>query len=232
MIPKHVAIIMDGNGRWAKQKSMPRYLGHRHGAQALLSVVGSALRAGVTCLTVYALSQENFTFRPKKEISLLSRLLPEMLKKHRVELDRQSVRLKFIGDLSVFAEKTQALIRESEASTINNTALTLCITLNYSGRWDIVQAVNALKQVESTDLEITESLLAEYLSFKGIPDPDLLIRTGGEFRVSNFMLWQSAYTEMFFSPCLWPDFDESEFAKAIEFFSSRCRKFGRVLEEV
>lgn len=234
-VPRHIAIIMDGNGRWAQKRFMPRAVGHRAGVKTVRKVVEHCIREGVGVLTLFAFSSENWR-RPPDEVSLLMELFMSTLRGEIEELDRNNIRLRFIGDRSRFPEALQKLMSEGEAKTQANGALTLVIAVNYGGRWDLCQAMRAINaKVMAGELDardIDENLIARHLSTADLPEPDLFIRTGGEERVSNFLLWQLAYTEMYFTDALWPDFDEHALAEAIASFKSRQRRFGHTGEQV
>lgn len=226
-IPRHVAIIMDGNGRWAKKRMMPRFMGHRKGAQRVREVVQACAEAGVEVLTLFAFSTENWQ-RPQEEVSALMQLFLDALHKERDALHDNNIRLRVIGDRSRFEPPIQAAIEETERLTANNDAMVLNVAANYGGRWDIVQAVRHLLKAGCAPDAITEEAIERYLSTAGLPEPDLLIRTGGEQRLSNFLIWQLAYTELYFVSTLWPDFDRQALEEALQAFSQRQRRFGRV----
>jgi undecaprenyl diphosphate synthase len=232
-IPQHIAVIMDGNGRWARKKLLPRIAGHRRGTDSVRALVKSAIDLGIPYITLFAFSSENWR-RPADEVSMLMQLFLTVLKKEINRLHRHNIRLRVIGDVSQFDASLQELIRSSEQLTEKNTQLTLTIAANYGGRWDILQAFNRLlrESPEKAQHTISESDLAPYLSMGNIPEPDLFIRTGGEKRVSNFLLWQLAYTELYFTDTLWPDFDENSLKEAILSYQSRERRFGRTSEQV
>ncbi|TVQ89795.1 MAG: di-trans,poly-cis-decaprenylcistransferase [Chromatiaceae bacterium] len=226
---------MDGNGRWARQRGLPRTQGHRAGARSVRAVVEQSVRCGIEVLTLFAFSSENWR-RPQTEVSLLMELFLNTL---RVEINRlmeHDVRLRIIGDLSAFSEKLQRQVREAERVTRNNSTLILQIAANYGGRWDITQAVRALAlEVAEQRLlpeQIDEQAIAARLSCADAPDPDLFIRTGGEKRISNFLLWQCAYTELYFSDLMWPEFDGDAYLAALNDFSRRQRRFGLTGEQV
>jgi len=233
--PRHIAIIMDGNGRWAKRRLMPRFAGHKAGVEAVRGVVENCAKFGVEVLTLFTFSSENWR-RPAKEVGLLMDLLHSALGREVKRLHDNNVRLRFIGDRSAFSEKLQSRFNEGELTTKNNTGLTLVIAINYGGRWDMTQAARSIAQkVERGELrstDVNQDLLSSNLSLHELPDPDLFIRTGGEKRVSNFLLWQLAYAEMFFTDTLWPDFNEASLEEAINSFVSRQRRFGRTGEQV
>lgn len=231
-VPRHVAVIMDGNGRWAKKRFMPRVAGHVKGVELVREMVRACLEHGISYLTLFAFSSENWR-RPQEEVSLLMQLFVKALEQEVEKLDRNGVRLRIIGDLSPFDSRLQQLIRDAESRTAGNTRLDLTIAANYGGRWDIMQAVNRMLAGQPDKREgWSESDLDPYLSMSYAPEPDLFIRTGGEERISNFLLWQLAYTELYFTPTLWPDFDTAEFGKAITSYQQRERRFGRTSEQL
>jgi len=234
-IPKHVAIIMDGNGRWAQQRKMPRTYGHKKGVEATRKAISFFARAGVSQLTLFAFSSENWN-RPQEEVSTLMSLFISSLKKNTEELGKNGIRIRFIGDRSAFSDKLVQQIEKSEAQTEDRVVMTLNIAANYGGQWDILQAARKLAQkVEEGKLRvdaISEETLAAELSLAGAPDPDLFIRTGGEQRISNFLLWQLAYAELFFTDILWPDFSEQIMQQSLDTFSGRQRRFGKTSAQV
>ena len=234
-IPAHIAIVMDGNGRWAKQRRRPRTFGHQAGVKALRRVVEYCGRAGVSTLTVFAFSSDNWN-RPQKEVSRLLDLFMRALDKESRELHENGIRVRFVGGLDAFSPEPREKVRQAEQLTRDNQRMTLNVAVNYGGRWDIVQAARRLAgEVASGSLrleQIDESLFASRLALHESGDPDLLIRTGGEMRISNFLLWQSAYTELFFSQVLWPDFGQEAMDEAIAAFRSRERRFGLTGEQV
>lgn len=229
-IPQHLAIIMDGNGRWATKRFLPRTAGHVRGVQAVRRVVEACGERGVKYLTLFAFSSENWR-RPKEEVSLLMRLFMQTLEKQISKLERQGVRLHIVGDLSPFEPRLQDMIRDAQARTAGNDDLHLSIAANYGGRWDILQALRKLMaakpELALQPDAIAESELAPYLSMAYAPEPDLFIRTGGEQRISNFLIWQLAYTELYFSDDFWPDFGAKELDAAFEWYRTRERRFGR-----
>jgi undecaprenyl diphosphate synthase len=233
-IPTHIAIVMDGNGRWAKRRRRPRTFGHQAGVKALRDTVKYCGRLGVAELTVFAFSSENWN-RPQQEVSRLMELFMRALDRETRELHENGVRVCFIGDLDAFAPELREKIRQAEQLTRDNERMTLNVAVSYGGRWDIVQATRRVAQdVAAGAIEpgqIDESLFASYLSLNGDHDPDLFIRTGGEMRVSNFLLWHLAYTELFFSPALWPDFGPQEMDEAIAAYRARERRFGLTAEQ-
>ena len=223
---------MDGNGRWAKKRFLPRVAGHVKGVELVRELVRACLERGVGYLTLFAFSSENWR-RPLEEVSLLMQLFVKALEQEVERLQRHGVRLRVIGDLSRFEPRLQTLIRQAEEATATNTALHLSIAANYGGRWDILQAANRLAVAEPEKIgQWTEADLEPYLSMAFAPEPDLYIRTGGEMRVSNFLLWQMAYTEFYFTPTLWPEFDRVEFDRAIASYQQRERRFGRTSEQL
>lgn len=234
-IPRHVAIIMDGNGRWARRRHMPRFAGHRAGLEAVRKTIRACGQHGVQVLTLFAFSSENWR-RPKEEVGLLMNLFLNALDKEVGKLHENNIRLRVIGDTSAFSEEIQQRIQDAERLTRDNTALQLNIAANYGGRWDISEACRHLgRQIADGQLSpesITPQLIEQYLCLAELPEPDLFIRTGGEQRISNFLLWQLAYTELYFTPMLWPEFDEAAFAVALASFASRQRRFGRTGEQV
>ncbi len=230
-VPRHVAIIMDGNGRWAKRRLMPRVAGHRKGVEALRGVIRACAERGISHLTVFAFSSENWR-RPQEEVTLLMELFMRALENEVAKLHENGIRFRVIGDLSGFTERIQTLIRDAEALTRNNTKLTFTVAANYGGRWDIVQAVKKLLAEGIQADALDETALTRQLSMAGEPEPDLFIRTGGEQRISNFLLWQLAYTELYFTDALWPDFDDKQLDAAIASFRARERRFGRTSEQV
>ena len=231
-VPQHVAVIMDGNGRWAKKRFLPRVAGHVKGVELLREMVKACLERGVQYLTLFAFSSENWR-RPQDEVTLLMQLFVKALEQEVGKLDRNGVRLRVIGDLTPFEPRLRELIRQAEGSTASNTRLDLTIAANYGGRWDITQAINKMLVAQPDKREAwSESDFEPHLSMNFAPEPDLFIRTGGEERISNFLLWQLAYTELYFTPILWPDFDTAEFDKAILSYQQRERRFGRTSEQV
>ncbi|MBA4382884.1 MAG: di-trans,poly-cis-decaprenylcistransferase [Sideroxydans sp.] len=231
-VPRHIAIIMDGNGRWAKQRFMPRVMGHQRGVESVRDMVRACRELGVEYLTLFAFSSENWR-RPADEVNFLMQLFLKMLEREVSKLHENNIRLKVIGDRSRFDAQLVKYIEDAEALTANNTGLTLTIAANYGGRWDIMQAMHALSQAHperATAFE--EEELAPYLSMHYAPEPDLFIRTGGEQRISNFLLWQCAYTELYFTDILWPAFGRPELEAAIQSYQKRERRFGRTSEQL
>ena len=227
-IPRHVAIIMDGNGRWATKRFMPRVAGHSEGLEAVRKIVEECVRQNVQYLTLFAFSSENWR-RPPEEVGFLTKLFLKSLRKEVARLAENNIRLKMIGDLSRFGSAITEMVEFSEDKTKDCKRLTLTIAANYGGRWDILQAMQKAlitnPHLQATDL--TESLLLPHLSMAYAPEPDLFIRTGGEQRVSNFLLWQLAYTELYFTDALWPDFDAAQLQAAFAWYAQRERRFGR-----
>jgi len=234
-VPEHIAIIMDGNGRWAQAQGKGRVAGHKAGVDSVRSVVKGARKAGVQALTLFAFSSENWQ-RPEKEVSVLMDLFMYVLTKEVKRLHKNNIRFQVIGDLSRFSEKLQKSIKKSEQLTVENTGLILSIAANYGGRWDITNAAKQLaKQVQNNEIsleDINEESLGEQICLAELPSLDLLIRTGGDYRISNFLLWQAAYAEFYFTETLWPDFNEEQFEKAIDVFDQRERRFGKTGDQV
>ena len=231
-VPRHIAIIMDGNGRWAKQRFMPRVMGHQRGVETVREMVKACRQLGVEYLTLFAFSSENWR-RPADEVSFLMQLFLKMLEREVGKLHENNIRLKVIGDRSRFDAQLIRYIDEAEQLTANNTSLTLTIAANYGGRWDIMQAMHALSQAHpDRATAFDEEELMPYLSMSYAPEPDLFIRTGGEQRISNFLLWQLAYTELYFTDTLWPAFDRAALEAAIVSYQKRERRFGRTSEQL
>lgn len=234
-VPEHVAIIMDGNGRWARQRGLPRTAGHRAGAKSVRSVVEESVRSGVKVLTLFAFSSENWR-RPRAEVNVLMELFMSTLQVEVKRLVEHQVQLRVIGDLSAFSSKLQAKFDDAQRATRHNRRLILQVAANYGGRWDITRAARAIAAdvaggVLQVD-DIDEAAISSHLSFPDVPDPDLFIRTGGEKRISNFLLWQSAYAELYFSDLMWPEFDAAAFVAALNDFARRQRRFGLTGEQV
>ncbi|PLZ02217.1 di-trans,poly-cis-decaprenylcistransferase [Burkholderia sp. WAC0059] len=228
-VPRHIAIIMDGNGRWATERRLPRVSGHTRGVEAVRAAVESCARSGVEYLTLFAFSSENWR-RPTDEVSFLMRLFVTALEREVGKLHANGIRLRVIGDLTMFSTRIQDLIRRAEVKTAGNTRLTLTIAANYGGRWDIMQATRKLVEQsvhEGKPALVNEDTFAQHLAMAYAPEPDLFIRTGGEQRISNFLLWQLAYTEFYFTDTYWPDFGADELARAIASYTRRERRFGR-----
>lgn len=233
--PRHIAIIMDGNGRWAQQRFMPRVVGHQAGVKTVRKIVEYCVKEKIQVLSLFAFSSENWR-RPPEEVSLLMTLFNATLQAQIEKLHRHNIKLLCIGDRQAFSQALQDKIAQGEARTQNNTGLTLVIAANYGGRWDMCQAaqqvVEKIAAGQLPNTAISEELIEQHLSTAGLPEPDLFIRTGGEQRISNFLLWQLAYTELYFTPTLWPDFGQQALAEAIESFRRRQRRFGRTGEQV
>jgi undecaprenyl diphosphate synthase len=225
-VPRHIAIIMDGNGRWATRRFMPRVAGHAKGVERVRDVVEKCVERGVEYLTLFAFSSENWR-RPAEEVSVLMRLFMTALEREVTKMHVNSIRLKVVGDLSRFDPKLQEMIASAERRTAGNTRLTVNVCANYGGRWDVMQAVGKMVAAHPGATEFTEEQLAPHLALAFAPEPDLFIRTGGEQRISNFMLWQLAYTEMYFTETYWPDFDGAALDEAIVSYQQRERRFGR-----
>ena len=231
-LPQHVAVIMDGNGRWAKKRFLPRVAGHQRGLESVRQLVKACVRLDIKYLTLFAFSSENWR-RPPEEVTFLMGLFMEALDREVKKLHEANVILKLIGDRSPFNQALQQKMLEAERKTESNTGLTLTIAVNYGGRWDVINAVNhLLADKHGAVSEITEADLAPYLSMPDAPEPDLFIRTGGETRISNFLLWQLAYAELYFTPTLWPDFDDAAFETALISYRQRERRFGRTSEQL
>ena len=230
-MPRHVAIIMDGNGRWATKRFMPRVAGHVKGVEAVRGVVEACALRGIKYLTLFAFSSENWR-RPEEEVSLLMRLFVTALEREVSKMHANNIRLKVVGDLSRFDAKLQEMIAAAERRTANNTRLTVTVCANYGGRWDIMQATGKMVAAHPGATEFTEEQLAEHLAMAYAPEPDLFIRTGGEERISNFLLWQLAYSELYFTDTYWPDFDVDALDAAIASYQARERRFGRTGDQL
>lgn len=230
--PRHVAIIMDGNGRWAKKRFLPRVAGHQRGREAVRATVRACVERGIEYLTLFAFSSENWR-RPQEEVAVLKGLFRLALEEEVAKLDEAGIRLRVIGNIAAFGATIAGLARAAEARTAANRRLTLTVAANYGGRWDLMQAVNALVRAHPERAgAYDESDLAPYLAMSYAPEPDLFIRTGGEQRISNFLIWQLAYTELYFTDTLWPDFDAAALDAAIASYRRRERRFGRTSEQV
>lgn len=231
--PEHVAVIMDGNGRWANAKGMSRISGHKRGADAVKSLIKGCIQHDIRYLSIFAFSSENWT-RPRAEVDALMDLLINALETQTRKLNENGVQLRLLGDLTKFSDHIQTLAAKAQQQTSGNSKLVFNVAINYGGRWDITQACQRLaERVELGELssaEIDEQTISNELSTSGMPDPDLYIRTSGEFRISNFLLWQAAYSEFYFSDVLWPDFDEAEFTKALMKYTRRDRRFGNAVD--
>ncbi len=234
-VPRHVAIIMDGNGRWARARHLPRGAGHRAGVKSVRAVVEESIRQRVEVLTLFAFSSENWR-RPRPEVDFLMQLFLTALRSEVKKLKQNGGRLRVIGDLGAFPERLRQEIAEAEVATAANTQLTLQIAANYGGRWDLTEATRRIAQAavagQLDPVTLNEATLATQLATSGLPDPDLLIRTGGEQRLSNFLLWQSAYAELYFTDLMWPDFGAAAYAEALADFGRRHRRFGQTSEQV
>lgn len=231
-LPRHIAVIMDGNGRWAKKRFLPRIMGHQRGVESLKDIVDYCAELGVEHLTVFAFSSENWR-RPKEEVSFLMSLFIKKIQQEVGELNQKNIRFRVIGDVLGFDTKLREVIANGEELTKNNTGLTFNVAANYGGRWDIINAVQQMLKANPACAEnFSEDDLIPYLSLGEAPEPDLFIRTGGEKRISNFLLWQLAYTELYFTDTLWPAFDRKELDSAIAFYQKRERRFGRISEQV
>jgi len=234
-IPNHIAIIMDGNGRWAKSKGLPRFAGHQAGVESVRDIVRACVQIGVKNLTLYTFSTENWK-RPKDEVSTLMRLLVKTLQKELDDLHKNDVRIMMIGDMSALPPDVQKQLNDAIEKTKNNKSLNLVLALSYSGRWEILESIKTvIREVQSGKMpadELNAELFSSYLNTKNIPDPDLVIRTSGEFRVSNFLLWQIAYSEFYISETLWPAFKRKHLYEAIRDFQKRERRFGKVSEQI
>ena len=226
-VPRHVAIVMDGNGRWAKKRFMPRIFGHKHGVDALIATIQACADRGVEHLTVFAFSSENWK-RPEEEVSGLMGLVLSAMSLYLTKIAGDGVRVRIIGDRSSVSQKVRNAWQRAESATAHNTRITVWVAFNYGGRWDIVQACQRALHDGVPASELSEERLSSYMAQCDAPDPDLFIRTGGEVRISNFLLWQVAYSELHFTDCLWPDFDEAELDRAFAVYASRDRRFGGV----
>jgi len=235
IVPKHIAIVMDGNGRWARERNKPRIAGHDAGSKNLTKIVEACAKKKIQVVTLFAFSTENWN-RPKDEVSFLMELFVKVLKRQSKDLHKNNVQLRVIGDCTRFNKRLQKAIIDGQELTANNTGIKLVIAANYSGCWDIAQAARKLgKQIELGIIkadDITPDLFQSAVNLSDLPPPDLLIRTSGEQRISNFMLWQIAYTELYFTDVYWPDFNEAELEKALSFYASRNRRFGLTSEQM
>ncbi len=234
-MPRHVGIIMDGNGRWAKAHMRPRVFGHRHGVDAVRQTVKASGDWGIDALTLYAFSDENWQ-RPRDEVGVIMGLLETYIRREQDELNRNNVRLRVIGEMERLSTPVRTILKSAVEALSTNTGLTLTLALSYGGRMEITRAAQVLaKRVEEGTLksaDITSDMLNQCMDTAGLPDPDLIIRTSGEQRISNFLLWQSAYSELYFTPVLWPDFSREEFAKAVCHYANRERRFGKTTEQL
>ena len=229
--PKHIAVIMDGNGRWAKKRLMPRISGHKKGLESVRMVITQCQKLNIPFLTLFAFSTENW-LRPSQEVNFLMSLFQESIKKESSALIKHNVRFKLIGDRKPFPKKLIDKIKELEKLTEKNTGLTLSVAINYGGRWDIVNAVNTYQKETNFKKPLTQKSLTQNLSLNYAPDPDLLIRTGGEKRISNFLIWQFSYSELYFTETLWPDFNERALMTALFEFQKRERRYGKTSEQL
>jgi undecaprenyl diphosphate synthase len=229
-VPRHVGVIMDGNGRWAQQRGLPRQAGHRAGTQNIRRVITTFAERGVEYLTLFAFSTENWS-RPRREVNALLMLLGRVIDRELAALHENNVRILHIGDLTPLSSDLQRRVRDAMELTRNNTGLTVCVAFNYGGRAEIAAAVRRIVADGVPAEAIDESTLCRYLSASGLPDADLVIRTAGEMRLSNFLIWQAAYAEYYFTPCYWPDFDEAEIDRALEAYASRERRFGALSKQ-
>lgn len=229
-LPRHVAIVMDGNGRWASKRFMPRGVGHKAGVDSLVNVVKACNERNIQYVTVFAFSSENWK-RPEEEVSGLMSLLIVALSKHLIKLEVDGVRIRVVGDSAGVSDKVREALDNAEKETAHNSKLVLTVAFNYGGRWDIVQACKKAIAAGVAPDALSEQVLSKYMAMSYAPDPDLFIRTGGEIRLSNFLLWQSAYSELFFTDCLWPDFDAKELDRALAEYAQRERRFGGVTTE-
>ncbi len=233
--PRHVAVIMDGNGRWAKKRFMPRVAGHRAGVKSVRAVIEGCAQRGVEALTLFAFSSENWK-RPAEEVSSLMNLFVQALEREVDTMHRNGLRVRFIGDRNLLSQQLQQSMAQAEQLTANNAGMVVLIAVAYGGRWDLVQATKKLAQLcvagHLKPEQIQEDTISDCLELKGVPEPDLFIRTGGEQRISNFLLWNLAYTELYFTDVLWPDFGDDELAAAFAYFSQRQRRFGLIAEQL
>ncbi len=230
-IPRHVAVVMDGNGRWAESRGLPRAAGHRAGIDALRRCVNAASAAGVAALTVFAFSSENWR-RPEREVRLLMALMGRALRRESRRLAEHRIAVRVVGDREALSPVLCRAIAAAESQPIESPRMVLHVAFNYGGRWDILQAAQSLARAQPDPTGWTEEAMAQHLSMSDLPEVDLLIRTGGEYRISNFVLWQAAYAELLFLPTLWPDFSESSFAEALEMYAQRERRFGKTSAQV
>ena len=226
-VPRHVAIVMDGNGRWARKRFMPRIFGHKHGVDALVSTIQACANRGVEHLTVFAFSSENWK-RPEEEVSGLMGLVLSAMTRYLAKIAGDGVRVRIIGDRNAVSQSVRNAWERAEALTAHNRRITVWVAFNYGGRWDIVQACRRAVAEGLAPEQVTEERLSRYMTMHEVPDPDLFIRTGGEVRISNFLLWQAAYSELVFTDCLWPEFGEAELDAALAQYASRERRFGMV----
>ena len=226
-VPRHVAIVMDGNGRWAKKRFMPRIFGHKHGVDALVATIQACAERGIEHLTVFAFSSENWK-RPEEEVSGLMGLVLSAMTRYLTKIAGDGVRVRIIGDRSAVSQSVRNAWERAETTTAHNRRITVWVAFNYGGRWDVVQACRRMMAEGLAPEQVTEERLADHLALREAPDPDLFIRTGGEVRISNFLLWQVAYSELYFTDCLWPDFDAAGLDRALATYARRDRRFGGV----
>lgn len=226
-VPRHVAIVMDGNGRWAKKRFMPRFFGHKQGVDALVRTVQACADRGIEYLTVFAFSSENWK-RPTEEVSGLMGLVLVAVSKYLTKLAKEGVRIRIVGDRAAVSDKVRAAWDQAETATAHNRRITLSVAFNYGGRWDVLQACRQAIAAGVAPEALDEAKLSSFMAMAYAPDPDLFIRTGGEVRVSNFLLWQVAYSELYFTDCLWPDFGDAELEAALRAYAGRDRRFGGV----
>ena len=227
LVPRHVAVVMDGNGRWARKRYMPRFFGHKQGVDALVRAVNTFAERGVQNLTVFAFSSENWK-RPTEEVSGLMSLVLVAVSKYLGKMAGDGVRIRIVGDRSAVSDKLRKAWEHAEQSTQHNTRITLAVAFNYGGRWDVLQACRSAIEQGLKPAELDEAWLSSHMALAFAPDPDLFIRTGGEMRMSNFLLWQAAYSELYFTDCLWPDFGEAEIDAALSAYARRDRRFGAI----
>lgn len=226
-VPRHVAIVMDGNGRWARKRLMPRFMGHKHGVDTLVRVTQDCADRGIEYLTVFAFSSENWK-RPEEEVSGLMGLALMTVSNHLARMQQEGVRIRIVGDRSAVSDKVASAFDRAERETAQNSRIQLSVAFNYGGRWDIVQASRKAMQAGLLPEALTEAELSRHMAMSFAPDPDLFIRTGGEVRISNFLLWQTAYAELYFTDCLWPDFDAAQLDASLRSYEARERRFGMV----
>ena len=230
-VPRHVAIIMDGNGRWAKKRGLPRSAGHHQGTENLRNIIRAAVEFGVQILTIYAFSTENWN-RPRREVQLLMRILEMVIDRELAELNQEGVQIRHIGELDGIDDRLARKVVEACATTAHNSRLILNVAFNYGGRDEIVHAVQHIIAAGIPAADVTEDLISQHLYTPDLPDPDLIIRTSGEYRLSNFLIWQGAYSEHYYTEVLWPDFDKACFKAALDEYASRTRRFGKTDEQI